>query len=202
LAVVRLPSHGASATVIATEPGQTLLLGCAHAFQGRDRTKPIVVDVPAAHAHSPRHVGTQLLKVNYEDDLSLVLLCAGPVDYVCPVAAMGHRPGNLVSVGYDEMRLPAQVLPAHIVHLSAEITYTRERPWHGRSGGALIDSQAGSLVGVVQGYEITGPCRGMYVSHRAILRFLAGEPRKTERPRLNPPPSALGAPLLWPPGRS
>src|SRR5689334_17957136 len=46
-AVVRIPSHGASATVIFTEKDRTFLLGCAHAFQGRDRLKPIVLDIPA-----------------------------------------------------------------------------------------------------------------------------------------------------------
>ena len=45
-------------------------------------------------------------------------------------------------------------------------------PWHGRSGGALIDRDAGCLIGVVQGYEIGGERRGLYVSHEAILKFL------------------------------
>ena len=198
LAVVRLPSHGASATVIATEPGKTWILGCGHAFQGRDRSKPIVIDVPTPYPQPPRKVGTQLLKVNYEDDLSLVLLAAGPVDYVCPVAALGHPLGELLSVGYDEMQLPAKVLPTHVVQLSAQVTYTRERPWHGRSGGALIDAHTGSLVGVVQGYEVEGQRRGMYVSHQAILRFLAGEPWKAQPRALPVPPDPLLPPLLLP----
>src|SRR5438105_5701388 len=172
LAVVRLPSHGASATVIATEPGKTLILGCGHAFTGSNRSKPIVIDVPTVHPGPAQRVGVQLLDVNYEDDLSLVLLRTGPVDYCCPVAGLGHQPGNLLSVGYDEMQVPAKVLPAHIVSLSPQVTYTRERPWHGRSGGALIDADSGTLIGVVQGYELSGPRRGMYVSHQAILRFL------------------------------
>jgi hypothetical protein len=172
LAVVRLPSHGASATVIATEPGKTLVLGCGHAFTGSNRSKPIVIDVPTPNPGPAQRVGVQLLDVNYEDDLSLVLLRTGPVDYCCPVAGPGHRPGSLLSVGYDEMQVPAKVLPAHIVSLSPQVTYTRERPWHGRSGGALIDADSGTLIGVVQGYELSGPRRGMYVSHQAILRFL------------------------------
>ena len=190
LAVVRLPSHGASATVIATEPGKTLLLGCGHAFTGRNRSKPIVIDVPTIHPCPAQRVGVTLLDVNYEDDLSLVLLRTGPVDYCCPVAPSGHRPGNLLSVGYDEMQVPAKVLPAHIVSLSPQVTYTRERPWHGRSGGALIDADSGTLIGVVQGYEVSGPRRGMYVSHEAILRFL-----KRPRPEGLPPPSPPLAPL-------
>jgi hypothetical protein len=172
LAVVRLPSHGASGTVIATEPGKTLILSCGHAFTGGNRSKPIVVDVPTFHPSPAQRVGVQLMDLNYEDDLSLVLLRTGPVDYCCPVAATGHRPGNLLSVGYDEMQVPAKVLPAHVVSLSPQVTYTHERPWHGRSGGALIDADAGTLIGVVQGYELSGSRRGMYVSHQAILHFL------------------------------
>src|SRR5579864_7891146 len=38
-AVVRIPSHGASATVIYTDRGKTLLLGCGHAYQGGERFK-------------------------------------------------------------------------------------------------------------------------------------------------------------------
>ncbi len=202
LAVVRLPSHGASATVIATEPGKTLLLGCGHAFIGNNRRKPIVIDVPTFHPGHAQQVGVQLLEVNYEDDLSLVLLRTGPVDYCCPVAAPGHRPGSLLSVGYDEMQVPAKVLPAHIVSLSGPVTYTRERPWHGRSGGALIDADTGMLIGVVQGYELTGPRRGMYVSHQAILRFLEHcrqRPIEHAAPEHSPLPS-FPAPLCRPGG--
>src|SRR5207245_4225665 len=131
LAVVRLPSHGASGTVIATEPGKTLILGCGHAFTGGNHSKPIVIDVPTPQPGPAQRVGVQLLEVNYEDDLSLVLLRTGPVAYCCPVAPAGHRPGNLLSVGYDEMQVPAKVLPAHIVSLSPQVTYTPERPWPG-----------------------------------------------------------------------
>lgn len=202
LAVVRLPSHGASATVIATEPGKTLLLGCGHAFTGSNRGKPIVLDVPTSHPGPAQRVGVKLLDVNYEDDLSLVLLCTGPVDYCCPVAPPGHRAGNLLSVGYDEMQVPAKVLPTHIVSLSPQVTYTRERPWHGRSGGALIDADAGYLIGVVQGYELSGPRRGMYVSHQAILRFLERSRQRRMQPaspELAPLP-AFPAPFRRPGG--
>jgi hypothetical protein len=200
LAVVRMLSHGASATVIATEPGKTLLLGCGHAFTGRNRSKPIVIDVPTSHPGPAQRAGVQLLEVDYEDDLSLVLLRAGPVDYCCPVAAPGHRPGNLLSVGYDEMQVPAKVLPAHIVSLSGQVTYTRERPWHGRSGGGLIDADAGTLIGVVQGYELSGPRRGIYVSHQAILRFLERCRLRRIDPCFPQPAPAFPAPLYLPRG--
>jgi hypothetical protein len=63
-AVVRLPSHGASATVIETANGRTVLLGCGHAFQGANRNKAIVVDMPCTHPGPPLRVGVKLLKVD------------------------------------------------------------------------------------------------------------------------------------------
>jgi hypothetical protein len=172
-AVVRLPSHGASATVIATQPGRTLLLSCAHAFEGADLRKPVTVDMPASHPLAPQPAGIVVLKMDYAADLSLLQLNAGPVDFVAtvasdPIGASSH----LVSVGYDGMRLPAAQVPTRLLTQTASTTYTIERPGHGRSGGALLDLDTGCLVGVVQGYEVTGWRRGMYVSHRAIVNFL------------------------------
>jgi hypothetical protein len=189
-AVTRLASHGASATVIATEPGKTLLLSCGHAFVAEQRSKRITLDLPTNRPTEARAVGIQLLQVDHEADLSLLLLRAGPVDFVCPVAPPRHRAGRLLSVGYDNMRLPATVLPAHIVQLSPQVTYTRERPWHGRSGGALLDADAGCLLGVVSGYETQGLRRGIYASHQAILRFL-----ERYRQGSAPPSSSRDVPL-------
>src|SRR5207253_9927063 len=73
-------------------------------------------------------------------------------------------------VGYDNMQLPAVHLPSTLLQDTGRLAYTRERPWHGRSGGALFDVQGCYLIGVVSGYEVNG--RGIYVSHRAILDFL------------------------------
>jgi Trypsin-like peptidase domain len=173
-AVVRLPSHGASATVISTADGQSWLLTCAHAFQGADRHKRIVVDAPArAPLAWPKGVGIQLLDADYDSDLALLLLHDGPLDFAAAVAPQGHVPGRrLLSVGYDEMRVPARERPATILVNTGSITFTRERPWHGRSGGALLDLDSGYLIGVVSGYEVTGQRRGIYVAHAAILRFL------------------------------
>jgi hypothetical protein len=171
-AVVRLPSHGASGTVIHTEPGRSLILSCAHAFEGAARTTPVTLDVPRVHPGPPRKARIRLIALDYALDLSLVELNDGPLDYVCPVAPAGHRAGRCLSVGYDEMRLPARQASATLLGSDRGISFTRERPWHGRSGGALIDFDAGYLIGVVQGYEVTGPRRGLYVSHQAILQFL------------------------------
>ena len=171
-AVVRLPSHGASGTVIYTERGRSLILSCAHAFEGAARATPVTLDVPCLRPGPPRPGRIKLLAVDYGLDLSLLELNDGPLDFVCPVAPSGHRPGRCLSVGYDEMRLPAKRASATLLGSNRGITFTREIPWHGRSGGALIDRDAGCLIGVVQGYEVGGERRGLYVSHEAILKFL------------------------------
>jgi hypothetical protein len=167
-AVVRLPSHGASATIIHTEEGRTLLLGCGHAFLGPDRNKPIRIDGPDAPQGA-----AQLIACDHQLDLSLVEVKSGPVKYAARVAGPGYRPGRkLLSVGYDEMNTPATERPATIVGGDERLTFTRERPWHGRSGGALLDQDTGVLIGVVQGYETAPPWYGLYASHAAIVQFL------------------------------
>jgi hypothetical protein len=172
-AVVRMPSHGASATVIYTEPHRTYVLSCAHAFEGNDKVKPIKLDLPATSTTAAKNVGITLVAVDYQADLSLLEMHDGPVEFVCSVAPRNFRVGSsLLSVGYDEMRLPALRLPAHVVLQNGGTTFTREAPWHGRSGGALIDGKY--VVGVVSGYETTQPRRGIYVSHTAIVDFLDG----------------------------
>jgi hypothetical protein len=196
-AVVRLSSHGASATVIETAPGRTLLLGCAHAFEGEAVRRKIVLDVPTPiSATTVKHHPVRLIALDVDSDLSLLLLEDGPLPYVCPVAPPRHVPDLvLLSVGYDGMRWPATQVPATRVGSASSTTYTRERPGHGRSGGALIDPGAGVLIGVVQGYEVDGRQRGMYVSHTTILSFLArhrpGTPAVREEREFARPPLAI-----------
>jgi hypothetical protein len=176
-AVVRIQSHGVSGTVIWTEPGRSLILSCAHGHQGKNRDKPMLIDAPVPAGGSPKPVSIRLLACDYGADLTLIELGAGPLPYVCPVASKSQAQSrDCLSVGYDEMRWPAQQRPAHT--LTGDMTWTRERPWHGRSGGALI-SESGMLVGVCHGY--TGPPNhvevypggaGLYISHATIVRFL------------------------------
>jgi hypothetical protein len=167
-AIVRLPSHGGSGTVIATTASHTYVLSCAHAFQAEDARKPIQIDGEQVPAGLPR-----LVAVDYEHDLSLIEIPAGNAPNVAPVGGPGHKPSaRLLSVGYDEMRLPATQRPVHIVKTDSDITWTREPPWHGRSGGALLDLEQGVLIGVVSGYVNYPEGPGLYVSHRDIGLFL------------------------------
>jgi hypothetical protein len=81
--------------------------------------------------------------------------------------------GDTSDERFDPVKVPTQVLGAD------RVTYTRERPVPGRSGGALLTSQ-GQLVGVVIGYEVRPQGRGMYVSHPTIVSWLKA--RSAQRP--------------------
>jgi hypothetical protein len=180
-AIVRIKSHGASATIIATSQGRSWLLGCCHMYFGRATelsqaalARPLQIDGPAQPNAPARPVHARLLAYDARADLSLMELDNGPFYYV-PVAAAGHRPSrNVRSLGYDAMQWPLTNRPATVLNTEGHTTYTVEKPWHGRSGGGLIDVTAMVLIGVVQGYEDGPPPyqRGLYVSHETILRFL------------------------------
>lgn len=197
-AVVMIPSHGGSGTVIQTGQGWTLILSCGHMFEDiQDRTHPITLEVPVPIQGGPMKVGVSVLKVDVEADLSLIQLNYGPVSYVSPVAPAGFRPGLCLSVGYDDMKLPGKWRPAEIIYSDAKWTYTKQRPWHGRSGGGLIDQSTGYLVGVVSGYtgpknhqELFGNYKGVYASHSSILSFLYGKGaiKADENPNYVPSP--------------
>jgi len=198
-AVVRIPSHGGSGTVIETGPGRTLILSCAHAFQGADAQRPIKLDCPHNAAGQPKHVRIRLLAVGIvdRDDLSLIELNDGPLPYCAPVAPDNYS-RRCLSVGYDEMKQPAQCRPAEILREDGAIAWTRERPWHGRSGGGLIDAETGCLIGVCSGYsgpsnhaEVWPGANGLYVSHAAIVRFLRGERGSAPRQAAPHPQMAL-----------
>jgi len=173
-----VPSHGGSAVVIFTEPNRTLLLTAGHLFSGEARGRRILLDCPVPAAGAPQEVGVRLLRVDSRADLALIELRAGPLPFVAPVARQA-LPGAY-SVGYDELKLPAVVRPVHELGSRGGWTTTVERPWHGRSGGALLSAD-GYLVGIVSAYsgppdhrEVERPWGGIYVSQSAILEFLDG----------------------------
>jgi hypothetical protein len=194
LAVVRIPSHGCSGTVIRTGDGWSDLLSCAHAFRGADALRPLAIDGPAQPAAHPGRHPARLAKVDVERDLSLIRIDNGPY-YCVPVAPAGHRMGRrLLSVGYDEMRWPVTERTATALFTAGGVTWTHEAPWHGRSGGALFDVEGGYLVGVVQAYEVPSPHRGLYVSLATIHEFLGGGAAGTHPALPRPPPTAPGCP--------
>ena len=173
--VCRIPSHGGSGVVVFTEPGRTLLLTAGHLFAGAGRNRAILLDLPAPASGPPQSPGVRLLCLDERADLALLELAAGPVPFVAPVATAPRR--GAWSVGFDEMAAPAVIRPAHEVSTGELRTTTLERPWHGRSGGALL-SDSGELVGICSAYtgpsdhrEVEEPFRGVYSSQQAIVVF-------------------------------
>lgn len=193
LATVRIRSHGASGTIIATTEGRSWILSCAHMLadeHGRPsdsvRRKPLQIDGPVQPYAPQQRSSARLLAWDYDLDLSLIEIGNGPFHYV-PVAPPGHRPaGVLLSVGYDSMAWPVTKQTVTILGIDGNTIFTREKPWHGRSGGGLIDLHGRCLIGVVQGYEVSPRARGLYVSHAAVLRFMQTHLKAVPTPR--PPP--------------
>jgi hypothetical protein len=185
-AVVLIQSHGGSGTVIATGENWSYILTVAHCFEGQPKPVKLLVPKPTK-GNPPQNVGIQIIGIDRTLDLALLKLNAGPLPYVSPVAPPGYRPNpNCLSVGYDGGQVRVR-LPATIIESGGNRVWTRESPWLGRSGGALLDGEF--LVGVVRAYTnlpsdtgkrevprnevINNPARkGQYVSHTAIVSFL------------------------------
>jgi hypothetical protein len=195
LASVRIKSHGASGTIIATQKGKSWILGCAHMHLdsfGRpseeSRKKELRIDGPNQPYADNKKAKARLLAWDHELDLSLIEIDNGPFYYV-PVAKQGHKPGAKIrSVGYDDMKWPVTNAVATLLSQGPRWTYAVEKPWHGRSGGGLIDVEGRVLVGVVHGYEVKKDGRGIYVSHEAVLQFLAKHGKSAPVQPPSPPP--------------
>ena len=132
--------------LLALRKVKSWILSCAHMFFGARDTlddtythKKIVIDGPAQPYAMQKLAATRLLAADADHDLSLIEIDNGPFNYV-PVAPQGFQPSrNLVSAGYDEMKWPITSKQATILVTMSDWTYTREKPWHGRSGGGLFD---------------------------------------------------------------
>ena len=173
LAVAMVKSHGASAVAIySTQQTGTYYLGCAHMFEtARDRRRQLNL-FGYVQPFAPRVITQpRVLAVDRRLDLSLFWLPNGPFYYVRPAARPAGGPAW--SIGYDEMSWPATKRPATVLYQGYSVTFTRERPVPGRSGGALVEQGSNRLIGIVQGYETVGKRRGWYISHSAIVRFLS-----------------------------
>lgn len=183
LAVIRITSHGCSGTVVETSEGKSVVLTCAHAWPDQaavDRRLSLDVPNDPNGNLTPRQARMRILGIDKAKDLALIEVSTGPLPAICPLAPQGHRPGsNIWSVGYDEMTWPAVVRRATITGAQEGRTITKERPWHGRSGGGLIDMDAKVLIGVVSAYtgpqtkqEVVPGAYGVYVDHPTCLDFV------------------------------
>lgn len=207
-ACVRITSHGCSGTIIHTQAGVTWILTCAHAFVGNDLRVPVVIHAPAITPGAVKTGGIRVVKVDYMADLVLIEMRTGPMRYVCHVAPKGFRPSRCLSAGYDRMLNQQTVRTATIVRTGVQETHTAEQPWHGRSGGALIDQRSGRLVGVVSGYTtepggrfVPGVSYGVYASLDSVHRFVwptrtssggSGNLQQTPAPQFSCPSGRCG----------
>jgi len=169
LAVVRITSHGATGTIIKSEPGKSLILSCGHMIDGASFV--FQLDARPQTTAPDKKSKVRLAKLDTELDLSLLEIDNGPFATI-PVAPTGYKPETAYGIGYPSMKWPGVVTEATITSTDKYYTYTREQPQKGTSGGPLISG--GYLIGVVHGYETVGDKRGMYVSHQAIMKFLNG----------------------------
>jgi hypothetical protein len=194
LAVVRIESHGASGTIIATQKGKSWVLGCAHMYLDElgnpsetSRKSELKIDSPPQPYADNKRSPARLLAFDHDLDLSLIEIDNGPFHYV-PIAKPGHKPGkDLRSLGYDDMAWPVTSKSVTLLSQGPHWSYSVEKPWHGRSGGGLIDADSRVLIGVVHGYEVSAEGRGVYVSHAALLRFLEDHGDKAPLAPARPP---------------
>jgi hypothetical protein len=209
LAMVRIKSHGCSGTVIAATDGKSWILSCCHMFldeKGRiDKSltgKKFSIDGPL-QPYAPKTLAeVKLLALDTDQDLSLLEIANGPFHWLA-VAPKGHQPSrNVRSSGYASMAWPIVTRDATILQTSGDWTWTREKPYHGQSGGALLDlGPAGvtpRLIGVTYGYEAHGRMRGVYASHESVLRFLAAYQAQFGQTPTAPPPPVRHQPFARP----
>lgn len=167
-AVVRIPSHGASGTVIESKKGLTKILSCAHAWPN---DAEILIDCPWDNV---RRKGGILVKIDHQLDLALIEIKDGPWPVVCPVAPEGFTPGkNLWAVGYPEMKWPTSKEPAVIIDEDDAHFFTERLPIPGESGGGIIDLDAGVIFAVTKARWAPpiGKGCGIYTHLKRIHKF-------------------------------
>lgn len=125
--------------------------------------------MPSRRAGAKR-VGIRVVRIDRELDLALLY---GPGQLTTHSVQVGRRQGTtLVSMGYDSGRVPVTVDVTGHRGTNGPFLLTVRKPWHGRSGGPLVNASTGKLVGVVVGYTAR---EGVAVSLRTVRRFLWNE---------------------------
>jgi Trypsin-like peptidase domain len=185
-AVVRIPSHGGSGTVIATGQGWSLILTCAHLFAAHgsyplqpsqgELNKPIKLNLllPSEQVSGDKKGDTKIVDVDWQHDLALLFLKDGPLPFVAPISPVEPTRGqSVLSVGFDGMRLATggkagTYEATTIATIDADRIWTVANPNPGRSGGPLLSGQY--LIGVCQVRTGKG---GGYGSWRRINELMA-----------------------------
>ena len=164
----------ATGTTIRSVPGETLVLTCAHLFEGVSSTYKLAVEFYAL----PGHAGLpgELAARDQAADLAIVRVATPQVLPVAAVAPPRFTPSiglPAASVGCDNGN-PATVRTMQVAavdrYLGASTIECTGQPVQGRSGGGLFN-QAGELIGVCSAAD-PAEQRGIYVGLSAVHALL------------------------------
>ena len=217
-----------SGTVIASVPGETLVLTASHVVKGPGRAIVelhrfnLGLERAEAPGRWPREVEGEIAAADVAADLALVRLRGLPaLPYVARLAALDTEPERgevVVSVGYDGGGRPSswRGRVSEVAWLALDdrrggrpFLITTVPPDRGRSGGGLFRNE-GELTGVCVGRAEMTPGRtsGVFASAASIRRLLRdheltdlvsrGEPGRALSGPASRPASAAAAPGLTP----
>jgi thiol-disulfide isomerase/thioredoxin len=161
-------------TVIRSVPGETLVLTCAHLFQGVSRQAKTTVEFFGA-AERPR-LGAEVLARDSEADVCLVRVIAPQVFPTARVAGRKSMPSTgqaTASVGCDNGADPTvrhMKVTAVNRYVGAPTTECSGEPVEGRSGGGLFND-AGEVIGVCSARD-PADHRGIYGGLAALHTIL------------------------------
>lgn len=185
----RWREHTFSGVVVDRTSRCAWVLTVAHGFESRSGRYMLAIDAPWPRNAAPQIVRMRITKIDKAMDLAVVKLETGNLPNVCYVATRPPLAGaRCTSVGYTEDDDDPSLEDATITE-QGRLTVTKEAPWHGRSGGALIDA-SGRLVGLAAAYDPAGcpyneerePAKfkawvlryapGYWISHQTIWKFM------------------------------
>lgn len=164
----------ASATVIDSRPGRSILLTCGHVFRNLPRTAEIVVDVFVDGR--PEQFRGQVIDHDLESDVGLLAIATSDPLPVSPIAADVRPPAlgeGAYSIGCGGGDPPTR----HNVRVTgfqrnSPPTYIEctGAPEQGRSGGGLFNA-GGEIIGVCFAADAPQD-RGLYASLASVHRLL------------------------------
>jgi hypothetical protein len=164
----------ATGTAIRSVPGETLVLTCAHLFEGASDHSKLMVEFYARKDARP--LAGELAARDQEADLAIVRVSTPQAIPVAAVASRRFAPAvglPAVSVGCDNGN-PATVRTMQVAavdrYLGSSTIECTGQPVQGRSGGGLFN-EAGELIGVCSAADPTEH-RGIYVGLAAVQKLL------------------------------
>lgn len=161
-------------TIVHSTSGQSIILTCAHLFQGPGKSAQIEIDV-FQNGETRRYPAT-LVGGNHDSDLAVLKIQNADA---LPAVPLPQQPSNMqagqqvVSFGCDNgrppTRLTSRILKVNQYHGPSNLTCEKD-PVQGRSGGGLFDEK-GQLLAVCSAAD-RGRHEGLYMSQPAIMTLL------------------------------